>query len=107
MNEVTGETFDDEVLRSELPTVVDFWGPQCAPCLMLMPRVEALEREYDGKVRILKVEAPRNRRLCLRLQVLALPTILLHKNGQEVDRLAGEVTIGAIRDSIEKVLKTD
>jgi thioredoxin 1 len=107
MNEVTGETFDDEVLRSEIPTVVDFWGPQCAPCLVLMPQVEALEREHDGKVRVLKVEAPRNRRLCLRLQVLSLPTILLYKNGQEMDRLAGEVTIGAIRDSIEKVLKTD
>ena len=76
MIEINSESFEREVLRSSVPVLVDFWGPQCGPCLALMPKVEALTERYGEKVRITKVEAPKNRRLCLTLKVMSLPTFL-------------------------------
>jgi thioredoxin len=104
VKEVTKEDFETEVIQSDTPVVVDFWGPQCRPCLALMPAVERLERENDGAIKVVKVEAPKNRRLCLQLQVLSLPTFLFYKDGQEVDRLVGEVTAARIKESIGKLV---
>jgi len=104
MQEVMKETFHQEVIQSDKPVVVDFWGPQCGPCLALMPKMEALAEKYGDKVRIVKVEAPKNRRLCLEMKVLSLPTFLFYKQGKEVDRLSVNVTIESIEDSIKKIL---
>jgi thioredoxin 1 len=105
MKEVDKDTFDTEVTGSELPVVVDFWGPQCVPCLALMPSVEAMAARYAGQIRVAKVEAPKNRRLCLSLKVLALPTFLFYKDGKEVERISGNgVSIQMIEDSIKKLL---
>ncbi|MBN1321495.1 MAG: thioredoxin [Thermoleophilia bacterium] len=103
MKEITKDDFDDQVLGPGKTAMVDFWGPRCAPCLALAPQIERLEPAYGDKIDFFKVEAPANRRLCLRLQVLSLPTMLFFKNGEEVDRLAGEVTIGAIEESLKKI----
>jgi thioredoxin len=91
MQEVTRDTFADEVLQSDRPVLVDFWGPECGPCLKLMPAVEELARELEGQLKVVKVEAPKNRRLCIDLRVMALPTFLVFAAGAEVKRLAGEV----------------
>ena len=69
-----------------------------------MPQVEALGTTYAGKVKITKVEAPKNRRLCLDLKVLSLPTFLFYKDGKELDRLSGNVSLEAIEKSIDKLL---
>lgn len=105
MKEVGKETFEDEVLRSDKPVVVDFWGPQCGPCLSLMPEVEALTERYAETVKITKVEAPKNRRLCIDLRVLSLPTFLFYKEGKEIERVSGnDVSIEMIDRSIQKLL---
>lgn len=104
MIEIKSENFEQEVLHSPQPVLVDFWGPQCGPCLALMPKVEALTIRYGDKVKITKVEAPKNRRLCLTLKVLSLPTFLVFKNGKEVDRLSGEITIQSIEECLKKML---
>ncbi len=105
MTEVDKETFETEVVGSQLPVVVDFWGPQCVPCLALMPGVETLAGNYDGRVKIAKVEAQKNRRLCLSLKVLALPTFLFYKDGQEVSRLSGDnVSLQMIEDKLKGLL---
>ncbi len=105
MIEVGKETFAAEVVGSDLPVVVDFWGPQCGPCLALMPDVAALGEKYRGQVKVTKVEAPKNRRLCLELKVLALPTFLFYKGGQECGRISGNsVSIQTIEESIQKML---
>jgi thioredoxin 1 len=104
MQEVTSETFDREVTQSNKPVVVDFWGPQCGPCLSLMPKVEALAERYGDKIEIVKVEAPKNRRLCLNLKVMSLPTFLFFQEGKESDRLSGEIAIQSIENSIKKLL---
>ncbi len=103
--EVVADTFEKEVLQSDVPVLVDFWGPQCAPCLALMPQVEKLETAYQGKLKISKVDASKNRRLCLNLKVLGLPTFLFYKKGQEVDRLSGgSLKIEEIEASVEKMI---
>ena len=103
--EVNADTFEKEVVQSETPVLVDFWGPQCAPCLALMPQVERLEEKFDGKIKISKIDASKNRRLCLNLKVLGLPTFLLYKNGREVDRLTGNsLKIDEIEASVKKII---
>jgi len=104
MIEIKSENFEQEVLHSSQPVLVDFWGPQCGPCLALMPKVEALTGRYGDKVKITKVEASKNRRLCLTLKVLSLPTFLFFKNGKEVDRLSGNMTIQSIEECLKKML---
>jgi thioredoxin-like negative regulator of GroEL len=84
--EATRENFDE--LVAEGTTLVDVWGPDCRPCLALMPHVEKLADARAGELRVVKLEAPKARRLCISLQVHALPTFLLMRDGEEVDRLS-------------------
>ncbi len=104
MKEITQDNFDTDVLGSTKPILVDFWGPQCGPCLALTPQLEKLQEDVGAQVEFSKVEAPKNRRLCLRLKVLSLPTILFFKGGDEVGRLTGDVTIGAIEETIKSLV---
>ncbi len=102
--EVTADTFEKEVVQSEIPVLVDFWGPQCKPCLALMPHVEKLAEEYEGKLKVTKVDASQNRRLCIKLRVLGLPTILFYENGEEVKRLGGsDLTSEEIGEAARKI----
>jgi thioredoxin 1 len=104
--EVNSETFEKEVVRSEVPVLVDFWGPQCVPCLALMPKVEGLGEKYGEKLKITKVDASKNRRLCLNLKVFGLPTFLFYKNGKEVDRLTGNtLKIEEIEKAVKKIIE--
>ena len=105
MIEVNTENFEQEVVKSSQPVLVDFWGPQCVPCLALMPQVEALSEKYREQVKMTKVEAPKNRRLCLNLKVMSLPTFLFYKNGKEVNRLTGTITLKSIEESLKKIVE--
>ena len=104
--ELNKDNYEAEVLQSELPVMVDFWGPQCQPCLALMPAVEHFEQEYAGKIKVNKLNAPAgNRMLCARLRVLGLPTFLFYKNGVEVKRLSGEqLTKQDIEEAIKSII---
>lgn len=105
MIELTKETYDAEVKESAIPVVVDFWGPQCGPCLALMPDVEALSKEYEGKVKFCKVNSAENRRLCISLRVMGLPTFLFVKDGEVANRITGdEITIDDIREHTAKLV---
>ncbi len=99
------DNYDAEVLESKEPVMVDFWGPQCRPCLALMPAVEQLEKEYTGKLKVAKVNATENRMLCARLRVLGLPAYLFYKDGVEINRLAGEqITETDLAEAIKAVI---
>lgn len=88
--ELNRDNFSQEVIQSEKLVVIDFWGPRCVPCLALNPQIENLEKVYGDQAKIAKVDSSKNRRLCLELKVLGLPTFLFYKNGAEVGRLTGE-----------------
>ena len=103
---VSADTFEKEVIQSEIPVLVDFWGPQCAPCMALMPHVEGLGDKYGTKLKISKIDASKNRRLCLNLKVFGLPTFLFYKNGKEVDRLTGgDLKMDDVEASIKKIIE--
>ena len=88
--DVNRDNYENEVLQSKVPVMVDFWGLQCQPCLALVPAVERLEREYASKIKVAKLNAAENRMLCAKLRVLSLPTYLFYKDGNEVNRLTGD-----------------
>jgi thioredoxin 1 len=103
MIEATVETF--EQLSADGPVLVDIWGPQCQPCLALMPAVEALAETYGDRVRFLKVNAPDNRKVCRDLRVAGLPAYLTLRDGVEVERLTSNATTpGQIEQAILRLL---
>jgi thioredoxin 1 len=84
---------------------VDLWGPKCGPCLALLPQVEELAKEYEGKIRFCKLNVAENRRLVISLKVMGVPTFLFYKGGEQKGRLSGgEVTIEGIRQQAEALL---
>ena len=87
---LTEENFEDEVLRSVVPVVIDVWGPRCIPCIRLDPYVDKISEEYSGTVKIAKIIAPEARKLCAQLRVMGLPTFLTYKDGAEVERRTGD-----------------
>ena len=99
---MTKENFRD--LVAEGVTLVDVWGPSCAPCLAMMPDVEKLAEERAADMKIVKLEAPTARRLCMELRVMGLPAFLLFRNGEEVDRLDGEITPSSLRQWVDTQL---
>jgi thioredoxin 1 len=102
---LTADSFEAEVVKSEQPVVVDVWGPRCRPCLALMPAVEALAQEYEGKIKFGKLNVIENRQLVISLCVMGLPTFVFYKGGEEKDRISGdEVTAEAIRAGVERLL---
>ena len=105
--EVNKDNYEAEVLQSQLPVMVDFWGPQCHSCLALMPAVDHLENEYTGKIKVTKLNAAAgNRMLCAKLRVLGLPSFLFYKNGVEVKRLSGDqLTKEDIKEAIKSVIE--
>lgn len=100
------ESYEREVLNSKGPVLVDFWGPQCKPCLALMPAIEQFERDYTGRLKVAKVNASENRMLCAKLRVLGLPSFLLYRDGVEVKRLTGEdITKKDLKEAIEALIE--
>ena len=99
MIDATVETFAD--LSGAGDVLVDIWGPQCQPCLALMPAVEALEATYGDRVRFLKVNAPDNRKVCRDLRVAGLPAYLTMRDGVEVERLTSN---GTTPEQIEQAI---
>ena len=105
MVEINKDNFEDEIVKSPLPAVVDMWGPQCAPCLALMPQIEELAASYEGKIKFGKLNVAGNRRLCISLKVMSVPTFLFYKGGEQVSRITGdEVTLPAIKENAAKLL---
>ena len=101
--EATPETFAGLVEKGNV--LVDFWGPRCQPCLALMPAVEALEESYEGRLKLVKVNAPENREVCRELKVLGLPAYLLYRAGAEVERLTGDPSKADIEAAVQRLVE--
>ena len=84
--EATRDNFRELVAEGEV--LVDVWGPECQPCLALLPHVEELATRYAGQMQVIKLEAPKARRLCMELGLMTLPSFVLFREGKEVARLS-------------------
>ncbi len=100
----TSENFEDEVINAEGPVVVDFFATWCSPCASLAPVVESLAEEYDGKVKIGKLDVDENPDIAERYSVMSIPTLIFYKDGKAVNKTVGAVAKDAIVDAIEKML---
>ncbi|MBX2797421.1 MAG: thioredoxin [Myxococcales bacterium] len=87
--ELTESTFDTEVLQSDVPVLVDFWGPNCAPCVAIAPHVQTLADENAGRLKVVKMNVHENMRTAMNFKVSSMPTFIVLKGGQEVGRQRG------------------
>jgi len=88
---ITDQNFNDEVTKSNIPVLIDFWAVWCGPCRAIAPVVEQLAGEYDGKIKIGKLDVDENPETAVKFGVRSIPTLLLFKNGQVVDTIIGAV----------------
>ncbi len=89
--EVDNYTFEQVVLKSDVPVLVDFWAPWCAPCRIIAPVLEEIAQEYAGRVKVVKLNTDQNPELAARYQVMGIPTLMLFKDGEVVDQMVGAV----------------
>jgi thioredoxin len=89
---VTDATFEADVLKSSIPVLVDFWAEWCAPCKAIAPAVHEIAQEYDGKLTVGKLDVDSNADTPARLGILGIPTLILFKDGQAVERITGFIT---------------
>ena len=102
--EVNESTWDDEVLNSELPVLVDFWAEWCGPCKMIAPSVHDLALEYDGRLNVAKLDVDSAPNIAMKYRVSSIPALIFFKDGQPVDQVIGAVPKGALKKKIDAVL---
>ena len=101
---LTKENFDGEVIKSELPYLVDFWASWCGPCRMVSPIIDELEEEYRGKIKVGKVNVDEEGELASDYAVISIPTIMIIKNGKIEKKIVGAQSKDDFCDAIDSVL---
>jgi len=104
VTEITDQNFENEVLKSGTPVVVDFWAPWCGPCHMIAPVTQKLSEEFKGKVKFCKLNVDENRRMAAKYQVMSIPLLLFFNGGQQVDSILGAVPESFLRPRVEALL---
>ena len=96
--------FDTEVLKSDVPVLVDFYADWCGPCHAIAPAIEALSNEFEGKVKFVKVDVDANHEVASRYEILSIPTIMLFENGKVEDSIVGAYPATVYKQHIERAL---
>jgi thioredoxin 1 len=104
VKEITDANWESEVLDSPIPVVVDFWAPWCGPCRTLGPTIEKIANEYDGRVKVGKMNTDENMETPGSLRITAIPTVLVFQEGREVDRLVGVNPETKFKAALEKLV---
>lgn len=101
MADITDQTFEQEVLKSDIPVLVDFWADWCMPCRIVSPVVEELGKEYEGKAKVVKLNVDDNPDTASKYNVMSIPTLIVFKNGQPVKTVIGAQP----KENIEKAIE--
>lgn len=102
--EVTDASFNEQVLQSELPVLVDFWAPWCGPCRMVAPVVEEIAEQYKDRVKVVKLNTDDNPNIASQYGIRSIPTLIVFKDGQRVDMVVGAVPKTTLANTLEKYL---
>lgn len=100
----TDQNFEDEVIKSDIPALVDFWAPWCAPCRIVSPIIEELAKEYEGKLKVGKVNVDENPNSASRFGIMSIPSVLVFKNGEPVKTMIGAQSKESFKKGIEEAL---
>jgi thioredoxin 1 len=98
---ISDENFEQEVLKSDKPVLVDFWAEWCAPCRMIAPIVDDLAKEYDGKLKIAKVDVDKCANVPGQYAITSIPTLILFKSGQPVEKIVGAVSKNKLKGLVD------
>ncbi|NES75412.1 MULTISPECIES: thioredoxin [Okeania] len=104
---VTDSSFKQEVLESQVPVLVDFWAPWCGPCRMVAPVVEEIAGQYEGQIKVVKVNTDENPNVASQYGIRSIPTLMIFKGGQRVDMVVGAVPKTTLAQTLEKYLEND
>jgi thioredoxin 1 len=102
--EITDATFDQEVLQSNIPVLIDFWAPWCGPCRMIAPIVDQIANEYDGKIKVGKINTDDNQRIAAQYGIRSIPTLMIFSGGELRERLIGVQPKAILASKIDEVL---
>ena len=103
--QLTDGEFEREILKSEIPALVDFWAPWCGPCHMVAPAVEEIASKFSGKIKVAKMNVDENRATPGNYGIMSIPTLLLFKKGEIVDRIIGAVPKSRLEEAVRKILE--
>ncbi len=104
VKEIDDSSFESEVLQADKPVLVDFWAPWCGPCKAIAPTVEALAREYEGKIKFAKCNVDENPVTPGKFSIRAIPTLIFFKNGAVAEQITGMVAKAKLEEAISKVI---
>jgi len=102
--EVTEGNFEQEVIKSPLPVVLDFWAPWCKPCQMIAPLTEKLAEDFKGRVKFCKLNVDENPKLASKYGVMSIPLLLFFRKGQPVDQVVGAVTESKLKPKVQELI---
>lgn len=102
--QVTDANFDEEIVKAGIPAMVDFWAEWCGPCKMVGPTVEALAKEYEGKIKVAKMNVDENRETPAKFGIRNIPTLILFKDGEVAQTIIGAQTKSHLEEELKKLL---
>ncbi len=102
--QVTDNSFKDVVLESDVPVLVDFWAPWCGPCRMVAPVVDEIASQYEGQIKVVKLNTDENPNIASQYGIRSIPTLMIFKGGQRVDMVVGAVPKTTLSNTLEKYL---